>query len=479
MFQRLKECKTLKEIFSIIGTKPFEIAAFWIVLAWCAWPMVSIAQRIYWTLNAENGLQHQFAITSGYRYSMCVMGYISVYVAVFFLISRLCVYGKQVWKKIKAEPWHFLLLAMLLWSCISTLQAEDVKFAYEGDEYLFDGLRSYFFYAAVYVCSFIVIKHSSKWKLLNVFNIVANIISVIIILVDYTDIQFLEDCFPSKLSAVFFHFNHAGYYINMGILCAMGLYLYEKRRSLRIWYGFSMALQVYGILVNSTLGSFIGTCCALVMILIMFVRKHSKFAWRMVTPVIVVVVMVIASYFGYVPTSSGEDMKANFDLLFDNGEAIASGTDAAMEAGHGRVKLWTQSLKMIPARPIFGYGPEHLDDFYSQEMWVLRPDNELIQHAVFLGVPACLFYIFALLGLFLHQWKHMKQLDRTALIGAGCVIAYFVSSVFGVTAFYTTPFFYLFLGMAAGRPMMEEAQKAETELAKEEAPAEEVTISAE
>lgn len=458
MYKKLKECKTFKEIFDIIGTKPFEIAAFWIVVAWCTWPMVSIGQRIYWTIYAENEMQHVYAIMSGYRYTMRVLGYISLYVAIFFLISRISVYGKTVWKKIKAEPWHFLLLAMLLWSCISTLQAEDVKFAYEGDEYLFDGLRSYFFYAAVYVCSFIVVNNKSKWKILNIFNVVANIISLIVILVDYTESPFWDVCFPSKLSAVFFHFNHAGYYINMGIVCAMGLYLYEKRRSLRLWYGFSMALQVFGILVNSTLGSFIGTCCALIMILIMFVRKNSQLAWRMLTPVVIVIVMVVASYFGYIPTSSGEDMRVNFELLFNNGEAILTGEDAE-KAGHGRVKLWIQSLKMIPERPVFGYGPEHLDDYYSQEMWVARPDNEVIQHAVFLGVPACLFYIMALVTLFIHQWKCMKRLDRTVLVAAGCVIAYFVSSMFGVTAFYTTPFFYMFLGLATGRPQEENISK--------------------
>ncbi len=462
MFQKLKECKTFKEIFDIVGTKPFEIAAFWVVLGWCILPLISVVERVYWSLNALNSYQHMNAIMMGYQYSMSVLGRISLYISICFLISRLCVYGKNVWKKIKAEPWHFLLLAMLLWGCIATLLAEDVRFAYEGDSYLYDGLRSYFFYGATYVCAFIITSHKNKLRLMNVFNVVANIICFIIIFVDYTDIPFLQDCFPTRLSAVFFHFNHAGYYINVAILCAMGLYLYEKKRGLRIWYGFSMAFQVFGILVNSTLGSFIGTCCALVMILVMYMRKNSKFQWRMCTPVAVVVVLVMASYLGFVPTSSGEDMKANFELLKDNSEAVMTSAEAAEGAGHGRVKLWMMSLKMIPGSPIFGYGPEHLDDVYSKEMLIARPDNEFIQHAVFMGVPASLFYIVALVWLFIHQWKHMKRLDRTVLTAAGCVIAYLVSSMFGVTAFYTTPYLFMFLGMAAARPEEEEV-KAEKE----------------
>ena len=106
---------------------------------------------------------------------------------------------------------------------------------------------------------------------------------------------------------------------------------------------------------------------------------------------------------------------------------------------------------MIPKRPIFGYGPEQLDEELSEIMWVDRPDNEFIQHAIFLGIPGLVYYLTALIWLFAHQWRVMKRLDATTLVAAGCVIAYLVSSMFGNTMFYTTPYFYMFLAFAAGR----------------------------
>lgn len=451
MFKKLKECKTLKEIFVMIGTKPFEKIAFVVVILWCLLPAIVVGERVYWSIVATSSYQKVTAFREFYKFTVWAAGYLTVYIAAFFLFGRIAVYGKRVFKKVKEEPWHFWLLLMLLWSCVSTLLAEDVKLAYEGDAYLAEGLRNYFFYAGVYICSFIILNKKAKAVILNIFNVVANIISFIIIIVDMTDIAFLDKCFSIRLSGVFFHYNHAGYYINMGILCAMGLYLYEKSRKLRIWYLISMILQIYGILVNSTLGSFLGTCGALVFILVMYLRSQGHFAKRMLTPVIVMIALIVASYFGYVPTSTGEDMKYNFEILFDSGKTLVTQEGNMDGVGNGRMLLWKQSLKMIPGKPIFGYGPEHLDKVHSQEMWIARPDNEIIQHAVFLGVPAAIYYVISLIWLFVVQWKQMKKLDNYILIAAGCMVAYIISGMFGVTTFYTTPYLYLFWGMAAGR----------------------------
>lgn len=71
---------------------------------------------------------------------------------------------------------------------------------------------------------------------------------------------------------------------------------------------------------------------------------------------------------------------------------------------------------MILQRPIFGYGPEQLDEELSEIMWVDRPGNEFIQHAVFLGIPGLLFYLAALITLFIRQWIHMRKLDNIILI---------------------------------------------------------------
>ena len=187
------------------------------------------------------------------------------------------------------------------------------------------------------------------------------------------------------------------------------------------------------------------------MIWVFFIRKNRKFSYRLLTPVLIVFAISFASYMGWVPTSSGEDMKVNLQELTADAKDILEDPSEAKRAGHGRMTLWQQGLKMIPRRPIFGYGPEQMDKELSAIMWVDRPDNEFIQHAVFLGIPGLLFYLGALITLFTRQWIHMRKLDDTTLIAAGCVVAYLVSSLFGNTMFYTVPYLYMFLAMASGR----------------------------
>ena len=112
----------------------------------------------------------------------------------------------------------------------------------------------------------------------------------------------------------------------------------------------------------------------------------------------------------------------------------------------------------IKERPLLGYGP---DSDVIALTGTDRPHNEFIQHALFLGIPALIMYIAALVTLFLHQIKHLRKLNYTVLIAAGVVIGYLAGSITGNTMFYTTYYFFMMLGFAAGReddsPLLEKS----------------------
>ena len=450
MFKKLKECKTLTEIYQVLGDKPFEVVALVLLILWVLLPIFATIGQIELAYDESYELMRNMLVASDYQHNVQSLGILSLEFAGVWLLGRILLNKGQILKKSKSEPWHFFLLAMLLWSCISTLLSDDLLRSFKGSEVRFEGLQTYFFYAAVYICALIVINSKRKTWIPVMFSVVGNFVSLAVILQDagYT---FWSEIFVSELAAMFFHFNHTGYYLTMAIVCSMGMYLFSEKRVWRIWYLISMVVQVFAILVNSTLASFIASWCALIMLLIFFVRYYGKFVPRMIVPVLVVVFLCAASYHGLVPTSSGEDMKYNIRLLMGDAQKITSGTDEISDVGHGRMKLWIQGLKMIPKRPVFGYGPEMLDEELAEAMWVDRPDNELIQYGIFLGIPGLAFYLIALIWLFINQWKKLKQLDIITIVAAGCVIGYLVSSLFGNSMFYTTPYLYMFLSFASGR----------------------------
>jgi len=450
MFKRLKECKTLKEIYLVLGNKPFEVIAIILLLIWIIMPLISTVNQIEIAFNENYDMARAFVITSDYQHNIQSLGLITLEFAVVYLLGRIILNKGQLLKKIKSEPWHYFLLAMLLWSCICTMLSDDSHTSFFGTGYRFEGLQTYFYYAAVYVCALVVA--NGKWRkhLLGLFSFVGNVVAILVVMQDY-GIGFWKDVFAGQLAAMFFHFNHTGYFMNMTIVCTMGMYLFSESRKWRIWYLLSMLIQVFGLLVNSTFGAFLGSCCALVMLLVFFVRFYKKPALRMLAPVLVIIALSIASYFGYIPNSRGEDMRYNAQMVSGGAEDVVTDADDAWLAGHGRIRLWTLGLQMIPKRPIFGYGPEQLDSELAQFMWLDRPDNEFIQYAIFLGVPGLTFYLIALIWLFLHQWIRLKELDVTTVVAAGCVIAYLVSALFGNSMFYTTPYLFMFLAFASGR----------------------------
>lgn len=451
MFQELKKCKTFKEIYTVLGTKPFETAAFVLVLLWCLLPVWAAHESFYWGIVGVNNLQKNYATMEGYKIAMQLVGSLSLVFVCFYLLGRIVMNKGQILKKIKAEPWHFCLLAMLVWSCISTVLSDDIYTSFHGTSYRFDGLKSYFFYAAMYVCAFIVSNTKHRRVVCDVFVIVASYVGLLVILQDFGN-EFLNQCFVGgPRTAMFFQFNHTGYFLNLGIVCLMGLYVHETRLGLRIYYAISLAFQLFAILVNSTFGSYLGSFFAMFMVIAFYIRKNRKFSYKLLVTILILFLVSAASYLGYVPTSSGEDMRVNLMELFSDSKDILEDPLDATGAGHGRMTLWQQGLKMIPKRPIFGYGPEQLDEELSEIMWVDRPDNEFIQHGVFLGIPGLLFYLGALITLFMRQWTHMRKLNDITLVAAGCVIAYLISSLFGNTMFYTVPYLYMFWALAAGR----------------------------
>ena len=92
-----------------------------------------------------------------------------------------------------------------------------------------------------------------------------------------------------------------------------------------------------------------------------------------------------------------------------------------------------------------------------------RPHNAFLQTGVFLGIPAMLAYLAALILLAWKQWKRLKALRTSTLIAAGGTVTYLISSFFGVPMFYTTPYLFLCLGMTADQAENQSVAEAPSE----------------
>ncbi|WP_341479724.1 O-antigen ligase family protein [Clostridium beijerinckii] len=131
---------------------------------------------------------------------------------------------------------------------------------------------------------------------------------------------------------------------------------------------------------------------------------------------------------------------------------IAEKSPDANKAGTGRWILWVNGVRFISERPLFGYGADNLGDQYAKvNVNTDRAHNEIIQFAASLGISAALLYIAALATYFMFFIKKRKQFLRLDICILCIVIAYLASSMFGNTMYYTSPFFFMILGISSGR----------------------------
>ena len=72
-----------------------------------------------------------------------------------------------------------------------------------------------------------------------------------------------------------------------------------------------------------------------------------------------------------------------------------------------------------------------------------------IQYMVFMGIPGFVMYMGALISMMICQLKKIKKMELITIASAGCALAYAAGACFGNSMYYTTPYFYMFLGMTA------------------------------
>ena len=89
-----------------------------------------------------------------------------------------------------------------------------------------------------------------------------------------------------------------------------------------------------------------------------------------------------------------------------------------------------------------------LNEFYNQYgVNEGRTHNLILQLAGTTGVFGMLFYMIAVIGIFFKVMARYRNWGLIEYVTVPTFIAYMVSSMFGNSAFYTSPYFMIILGM--------------------------------
>lgn len=421
-----------KKILTKITDKHVERVAFFILVTFM---VLLFEEQILRMLFDESIVEQGFYI----------LGAVAEAFAIFY-IARVIVLGKKQDLKefIKTHIWDILLFIMLPIAGISALGGEVRKYALWGVMFRHDGFISYLIYASVYICAKSIKSDKLRRWLLRVMAMVICSLSINTFLQYNFEILNSMGQFGQNMTmygiftAIYYNTNHFAYVLIMGLMAAGVLVVIEEKKVLKfIWllvYGFVL----WGLIINNTFGGYLAVTLGTIFMAIVMTVNDKK---NIITSIMVILVFIGVSIFGDIQNDG--IIRGNVKVTYSDAQTMTTNDSA----GSGRIRLWKENIKLIKEKPLLGYGPEGTYMMMIRgETSGDRPHNEYIQHALYMGIPAAVSYIVALITLFIAMIKRLKYLPKELIAMGVIVFTYCVSAFFGNTLYNTVPYFFMFLG---------------------------------
>ena len=242
-----------------------------------------------------------------------------------------------------------------------------------------------------------------------------------------------------ELSAIFFNGNHYAYFLAMAILIGIGYYIYGNNRQ-AVAGGAAAVLNLLVLVLNHTLGCILAVGIVMIIVSFSAVKKDSNCRKR------ILMMWVASAAAACTVFLISPDMRREFAVFWRDIADILNHT-AKGSAGHNRLKIWRLTVEYITERPLFGYGCEGISMKMYAETAISNPHNEILTYAAYYGIPAAVFYTYGVLAALAGRLLSYDS-DMTGKIACMAAAGYFISAITGVVMFYTTPFFFAFMGLS-------------------------------
>ena len=382
------------------------------------------------------------------------------------------------------------LIIYLLWTLISSIFAKNKELAFFGTSYRKDGYFTYLIYAGFFMCAFMMDSKKLQKYLLNIFILVACFTILFIELANNRILYNIFD-FNNIETSVFHNSNHYGYYLLMILVTVTLLFITQKNKIIKTIYLLIYFFIMYYFIINNTFGSYLAFGITIIAYFIYSIYTKKNFK----SSIICLAIFVIMS--SIVQINEQTVVIRNFNILFGDLEKIININDNSKiesdnaenindknlnevdaknkktieweKAGSGRAELWRYGIQLFLERPILGYGPENLEKEYARfDIEQDRPHNLIIQLVTTSGIIGLFTYCIGIGMIIVTAIKRIKQTNSEYLnnefeyekkdilqkqskkgiqeLVLCVVIAYLISAMFGNSMYYTSPYFFIFLG---------------------------------
>ncbi|SHH38725.1 O-Antigen ligase [Clostridium collagenovorans DSM 3089] len=435
---KLRKCETLEEFFRKIPKSFYEKCSLLLMLYWAISPIIVITISMITKERADIELSSM----------VYEIGYIGLILGAFLLIRSISLkeYNKKNYSTkeyIKNNIHHILLLLMLTYSLIASINANNTVLSFYGDNFRREGFFRYLSYAGFYISALNLKNEKYKKIFYYVLVGVSTILSILTILQFY-ELRVSVLSMYITYAGIFNALNHFGYYLTITTVIVAILCVQETNKYLKALCYFQYSLMIMAMIINNTFATYIAVLMGLIFLIIGYFIKGEKNRKYFIPLIIFTFISIVMNslYGGLI----GE----NFSILSSDTKKIMMMSDDRGRAGSDRWMLWVSGIDFVKEKPLLGYGPDNLEEEYRKiGIYQSRPHNEYLQHAVCLGIPALLLYLSALFNIFIRNFKRRKILNEGNIIALVATFAYLASAFFGNTMYYTAPYFFIILAIAA------------------------------
>lgn len=345
---------------------------------------------------------------------------------------------------------------LFCWAVVSWALSGHRFRSFFGTGYRHDGLLTYLFYIGLF-CMTQQLDRRRMRLVMEIFAAVGALLGLLCVFPGSCLAALFFQSGSGYTQSIFLTRTHYGYFLSLCVPTATVLLLTDEypaakpRRALclaartaELW------LLVNALVYNSTRAALVGLAVTAVLLNAFVLRLHKDARRR----ILWVDALVLAAFAGLNTGNYVAQMaQRNLEYLGDV-QATASGSDAHANAldllTSYRYSMWRYGIKYALQRPLFGWGPDNLGELYFADglAYTDRPHNEFIQIAATLGLPALGLYLCGLYHWLRPLVQGSRRLDLFDFGLAMVAVSYLVNSVFSNSMFYTTPYFYMFLGFA-------------------------------
>ena len=401
-----------------------------------------------------------------FNLTITLIYYLFALATLVILLMRYRYNSSSVYKKPIDRPLKLALIFLILflaWAIVSTIFATDKKLALFDYVERGEGLFMYFAYALIFIGAFSVKNQSYKDKIIFAFQLFAIMVCVFNLL-DFVSFQFGKKFCDWIFANPWTNPNHQGYFFAMAIPLSSVVMCFAKDKVNRILSIASFTLCNFTLCLNGSFGSELSVLVSLVLLIILGLKK-DKSIWRML--LLALGIFVTTNALGYwVQVCALKDeptvLQNYADFFSDLWNVICglitgnAGDSGLASAGTGRWGLWYECLKNISAHPLVGIGI-NCQKVVNPSITASRPHNELLQFASTMGLPSIIFYMGALICIYIAFRKKLKTMSYGTFAIFFACFGYFVSSFFGVTLPYTFVYYIVFLGLLVSSLANEES----------------------